>query len=128
RARQNSDGGWGELPHSYDLPEAKGQGPSTPSQTAWALMALFAAGDRSSESVRRGIHYLLRTQRHDGSWQDDFWTGTGFPKVFYLRYHLYATYFPLWALSLWREGSEREGTESRHGKAGTAFAAWTPKE
>ena len=101
RAHQNSDGGWGELPRSYDEPETKGQGPSTPSQTAWALMALFATGDRDSETVRQGVEYLLSLQEYDGSWKDEHWTGTGFPKVFYLRYHLYATYFPLWALSLY---------------------------
>jgi squalene-hopene/tetraprenyl-beta-curcumene cyclase len=100
RAHQNEDGGWGELPTSYDDPHAKGHGPSTPSQTAWALMALFSAGDVSSESVERGIDYLLERQKEDGSWVDETWTGTGFPRVFYLRYHLYATYFPLWALSL----------------------------
>ena len=94
-----------ELPLSYDDPSQKGKGPSTPSQTAWALMALFAAGDHGSESVRRGISYLLKAQEYDGSWKDAHWTGTGFPKVFYLRYHLYATYFPLWAISLF---SERE--------------------
>jgi squalene-hopene/tetraprenyl-beta-curcumene cyclase len=105
-AHQNADGGWGELPRSYDRPETKGQGPSTPSQTAWALMALFATGDRDSETVRRGVAYLLSLQQYDGSWRDEHWTGTGFPKVFYLRYHLYATYFPLWALSLYaREGA-----------------------
>ncbi len=100
RARQNEDGGWGELPLSYDEASTKGAGPSTPSQTAWALMALFSAGDADSGTVERGIEYLLERQREDGSWVDETWTGTGFPKVFYLRYHLYATYFPLWALSL----------------------------
>jgi len=102
RAHQNDDGGWGELPHSYDDPTAKGGGPSTAAQTAWALMALFAVGETDSEFVRRGVHYLLRQQDYDGSWRDEYWTGTGFPKVFYLRYHLYATYFPLWALSLYQ--------------------------
>src|SRR5215813_7871486 len=102
RRHQNADGGWGELPHSYEEPNRKGHGPSTPSQTAWALLALFALGDTGSASVRRGLEYLLRHQRYDGSWKDDFWTGTGFPKVFYLRYHLYATYFPLWALAAYR--------------------------
>jgi squalene-hopene/tetraprenyl-beta-curcumene cyclase len=101
RAHQNEDGGWGELPHSYDEPTTKGKGPSTAAQTAWALMALFATGDRDSKFVRRGIDYLLRQQEYDGSWRDEHWTGTGFPKVFYLRYHLYATYFPLWALSMY---------------------------
>jgi squalene-hopene/tetraprenyl-beta-curcumene cyclase len=101
RRHQNEDGGWGELPRSYDEPGRKGIGPSTPSQTAWALLGLFALGDYTSQSARRGQEYLLRNQRYDGSWKDEHWTGTGFPKVFYLRYHLYATYFPLWALSIY---------------------------
>ncbi len=103
---QNDDGGWGELPLSYDKPETKGVGPSTPSQTAWALMTLFTAGDFGSPSVIRGIDYLTSRQKADGSWEDETWTGTGFPKVFYLRYHLYATYFPLWALALYVANSE----------------------
>ena len=101
--KQNTDGGWGELQHSYDDPMLKGVGPSTPSQTAWALIALIATGKADSESARRGVEYLVRTQKSDGSWFDDTWTATGFPKVFYLRYHLYATYFPLWALSEYRD-------------------------
>jgi squalene-hopene/tetraprenyl-beta-curcumene cyclase len=101
RRHQNEDGGWGELPRSYDDASRKGIGPSTPSQTAWALVGLFALGDGNSETVQRGLDYLLRNQRYDGSWKDEHWTGTGFPRVFYLRYHLYATYFPLWALSLY---------------------------
>jgi squalene-hopene/tetraprenyl-beta-curcumene cyclase len=101
RSHQNADGGWGELPHSYDDPTTKGIGPSTPSQTGWALVALYATGDGDSETVRRGIDYLLTNQRYDGSWKDDHWTATGFPKVFYLRYHLYATVFPLRALALY---------------------------
>jgi squalene-hopene/tetraprenyl-beta-curcumene cyclase len=104
-ARQNPDGGWGELPRSYDEPAAKGIGPSTASQTAWALMALFALGHLDTAGVVRGLEYLLRTQRPDGSWYDTSWTGTGFPKVFYLRYHLYACYFPLLALSLFRRSA-----------------------
>jgi squalene-hopene/tetraprenyl-beta-curcumene cyclase len=110
RRHQNEDGGWGELPHSYDEPGGKGTGPSTPSQTAWALLALFALDDRTSPSVQRGLQYLLRNQRYDGSWKDEFWTGTGFPKVFYLRYHLYATYFPLWAISVYRRGEPSRGS------------------
>ncbi len=100
RARRNADGGWGELPRSYDDPSAKGRGPSTASQTAWALLALFALGDRSSSAVNGGLGFLLDRQRPDGSWHDEPWTGTGFPRVFYLRYHLYATVFPLWALAV----------------------------
>jgi squalene-hopene/tetraprenyl-beta-curcumene cyclase len=103
RKRQNPDGGWGELPRSYDDPAQKGIGPSTASQTAWALMTFFAAGQIDTPATRAGLAYLLRTQDADGSWTDDYWTGTGFPKVFYLRYHLYATYFPLMALSLYLE-------------------------
>jgi len=96
---QGEDGGWGELPMSYDDPTQKGRGPSTPSQTAWALMGLLAAGRTHGEAVRRGIDYLLDSQFEDGSWQEEHWTGTGFPSVFYLRYHLYAIYFPLLALA-----------------------------
>ncbi len=99
---QNDDGGWGELPASYDEPALKGVGPSTPSQTAWALLSLLASEQGDSEAARRGVEYLLSSQNADGGWQDEFWTGTGFPKVFYLRYHLYATYFPLWALAEYR--------------------------
>jgi squalene-hopene/tetraprenyl-beta-curcumene cyclase len=81
-------------------------------------MALRAAGDADSASVRRGVRYLLEKQLYDGSWQDAYWTGTGFPKVFYLRYHLYATYFPLWALaeydaSLGRTRREPSAEEAR---------------
>jgi squalene-hopene/tetraprenyl-beta-curcumene cyclase len=100
--RQNEDGGWGELQHSYDDPSLKGVGPSTPSQTAWALLSLLATGNGASEAAERGVEYLLERQHDDGSWRDDYWTATGFPKVFYLRYHLYATYFPLWALAEYR--------------------------
>jgi squalene-hopene/tetraprenyl-beta-curcumene cyclase len=98
---QNLDGGWGELPASYDDPALKGKGPSTASQTAWALLGLFATGDFSSESVSRGVQFLIDRQEEDGSWYDEEWTGTGFPKVFYLRYHYYAIYFPLLALALY---------------------------
>jgi len=103
--RQNADGGWGELPASYDDPMLKGVGPSTPSQTAWALLSLMATGKADSEEARRGVEYLLRNQRDDGGWRDDYWTATGFPKVFYLRYMLYATYFPLWALGEYRNAT-----------------------
>jgi squalene-hopene/tetraprenyl-beta-curcumene cyclase len=99
-ARQNADGGWGELPLSYEDPARKGEGPSTPSQTGWALLGLVACGRVDSPAVERGVGYLLAEQEPDGSWKDDFWTGTGFPRVFYLRYHLYATYFPLRALAV----------------------------
>jgi squalene-hopene/tetraprenyl-beta-curcumene cyclase len=102
---QNEDGGWGELPLSYEDARHKGKGPSTASQTAWALLGLMAAGETDSESLRRGIDFLLREQNDDGSWSEEYWTGTGFPGVFYLRYHLYATYFPLLALADYRRTS-----------------------
>jgi squalene-hopene/tetraprenyl-beta-curcumene cyclase len=113
RMVQNSDGGWGESCGSYDDATTRGIGPSTPSQTAWAIMGLLAAGDTRSESVQRGILYLLETQRPDGHWDEDQYTGTGFPRVFYLAYPLYRDYFPLIALSaysrefsaLYEEGS-----------------------
>jgi squalene-hopene/tetraprenyl-beta-curcumene cyclase len=99
RSVQNSDGGWGETCASYDDPDLyKAKGPSTASQTAWALMGLINAGESKSLEVRCGLEFLVRTQRRDGSWEEPWFTGTGFPKVFYLRYHLYCQYFPLWAM------------------------------
>jgi squalene-hopene/tetraprenyl-beta-curcumene cyclase len=101
-SRQNADGGWGETAESYSHPSLAGCGESIPSQTAWALLGLLAAGRAEHPAVARGVEYLLRTQRTDGSWVDRFWNGTGFPRVFYLKYHLYAAYFPLWALGVYR--------------------------
>jgi squalene-hopene/tetraprenyl-beta-curcumene cyclase len=98
RSIQNADGGWGESCASYDR-RTFTAARSTPSQTAWAILGLIAGGDDSSLSVRHGIEYLLETQRADGSWEEELATGTGFPKVFYLNYHLYKDYFPLLALS-----------------------------
>ncbi len=99
RSVQNADGGWGETVGSYDDPNLRGQGDSTASQTAWAIMGLLAVGDTRSECVASGMAYLLRTQNKDGSWDEAFFTGTGFPRVFYLMYHLYRQYFPLIALT-----------------------------
>jgi squalene-hopene/tetraprenyl-beta-curcumene cyclase len=96
---QNPDGGWGESCESYEDPALKGEGPSTASQTSWALMGLMAAGAGDSPAVRRGVEFLERNQNPDGSWDEPWFTGTGFPKVFYLRYHLYRIYFPVFALS-----------------------------
>jgi len=107
-ARQNGDGGWGESIASYDHPGEKGVGASTPSQTAWALMGLVAAGEGESVAVRRGVLHLLDTQQ-DGTWAQLPWTGTGFPRVFYLNYHYYRHYFPLMALSQVRA---RSGTST----------------
>ncbi len=101
-AIQNPDGGWGETCLSYADQAAAGRGESTPSQTAWALIALLSADVTDSLSVVRGIKYLLQQQRSDGSWEEVSHTGTGFPRVFYLRYHWYCQYFPLWALAMYR--------------------------
>ncbi|MCA9090521.1 MAG: squalene--hopene cyclase [Planctomycetaceae bacterium] len=105
---QQDDGGWGETPRSYDEPELRGQGPTTPSQTAWALMGLLAAGRENSKAVRNGIDYLIRTQNSDGTWDEPWFTGTGFPRVFYLRYHLYRISFPLMALGRYAEAMKSD--------------------
>ncbi|MDB9449493.1 squalene--hopene cyclase [Dolichospermum circinale] len=99
---QNSDGGWGETCFSYNDPSLKGKGDSTASQTAWALIGLIAAGEATDklaiDSIEKGINYLLETQKLDGTWDEEYFTGTGFPCHFYLKYHLYQQYFPLMAL------------------------------
>ena len=100
---QQHSGGWGESAVTYEYPELCGQGPVTASQTAWALLGLIAAGKVDHPSVTKGVEYLLKTQRSDGGWDEPEFTGTGFPRVFYLRYHLYPIYFPLLALATWRE-------------------------
>ncbi len=97
RSIQNQDGGWGESCASYRVNRYV-TAPSTPSQTAWALLALAASGEGSSTAARRGIEYLTSTQRPDGTWDETLFTGTGFPNVFYLQYHMYRDYFPLLAL------------------------------
>jgi squalene-hopene/tetraprenyl-beta-curcumene cyclase len=99
---QHACGGWGESADSYEQPELRGRGPVTASQTAWALLGLIAAGLAEHKAVERGIDYLLDTQREDGGWDELEFTGTGFPRVFYLRYHYYPIYFPLLALSQYR--------------------------
>ncbi len=103
-ARQNPDGGWGEDGLTY--PERGGTQPdgardvaSSPSQTAWAMLALMAAGEGDSEAVARGAEWLMERQMPDGDWPEEDYTGTGFPRVFYLRYHGYRRIFPLWALA-----------------------------
>ncbi|HLN69702.1 MAG TPA: squalene--hopene cyclase [Streptosporangiaceae bacterium] len=97
-AHQNPDGGWGEDLRSYDDASLAGRGASTASQTAWALLALLAAGEYDSKATERGIRWLAQTQRADGSWDEPQYTGTGFPGDFYINYHLYRLAFPLSAL------------------------------
>jgi squalene-hopene/tetraprenyl-beta-curcumene cyclase len=104
---QNPDGGWGETCHSYHTPSLKGQGVSTASQTAWALIGLLAAAMAVAEydcsnALERGVAYLLGTQQEQGDWQEAEFTGTGFPGHFYLKYHLYQQHFPLTALGRYR--------------------------
>lgn len=100
---QLADGGWGESCATYDDPAFKGQGPATASQTAWALMGILACGDPNRESVERGIAFLCRTQNRDGSWSEDVITGTGFPKVFYLKYDMYRNAWPLLAFATYKQ-------------------------
>lgn len=104
---QQPCGGWGETPATYDDPTLRGQGTPTPSQTAWAVLTLIAAGRTETDSCRRGIDWLIERQRSDGNWDEPEFTGTGFPKVFYLRYHLYRLYFPLMALARFQRAANR---------------------
>ena len=101
KSTQNADGGWGESLRSYDDPKFKGIGRSAASQTAWAIMGLISAGEVNSPEVARGIKHLMNHQELDGSWDEELFTGTGFPRVFYLRYHYYGSYFPLMALGMY---------------------------
>ena len=100
-AHQRPNGGWGESPDTYTDARLRGQGPTTASQTAWAVLGLLAAGMEDHPAVARAVRYLLENQQPDGTWNEPEFTGTGFPRVFYLRYHYYPIYFPLLALSHW---------------------------
>ncbi|MEI6034641.1 MAG: squalene--hopene cyclase [Verrucomicrobiae bacterium] len=100
---QNDDGGWGETCESYSFPALKGRGSSTASQTAWAVMGLCACGTAPRDSIRRGIGWLVQQQNPDGSWSEDYTTGTGFPCVFYLKYDMYRNHFPLLALATYEK-------------------------
>jgi squalene-hopene/tetraprenyl-beta-curcumene cyclase len=102
RAVQNDDGGFGESIASYYDPKLKAKGVSTPSQTAWGLIGLLAASGENDPAVARAVRHLIEQQNEDGSWEEQQFTGTGFPGVFYLKYHLYRNYFPLYALSRYR--------------------------
>jgi squalene-hopene/tetraprenyl-beta-curcumene cyclase len=111
---QNADGGWGESNDTY-LMSAPGAEPSAPVrkidsnayQSAWALLGLLAAGEAGSDAARRGADYLMHTQQADGLWSDPSFTAPGFPRVFYLKYHGYSAYFPLWALAAYRTLARR---------------------
>jgi squalene-hopene/tetraprenyl-beta-curcumene cyclase len=108
-AHQQPDGGWGESPESYADPDLAGIGPATASQTAWAIKGLVAAGRAGSPAVAQGLRWLADRQEADGSWQQREFTGTGFPLVFYLRYHYYPISFPLLAIARAAAATGREG-------------------
>ena len=102
KSRQQADGGWGESCASY-WPQRRAEGnSSTPSQTAWAVLGLMAAGEADSEAVRLGVDFLIAAPRDGGQWREKHYNAVGFPRVFYLRYHGYSAYFPLWALARYR--------------------------
>ncbi len=112
---QHEDGGWGERCNTYDDPVFKGQGPSTASQTAWAVMGLCAFDDPYNPALVRGVKYLIDTQNPDGSWSEAETTGTGFPKVFYLKYDMYRNSWPLLALATYRNLLEKTLAHSNNG-------------
>ncbi len=110
KARQCADGGWGEDCASYWQHRRDEVKTSTPSQTSWAVMGLIAAGEINSHAVQRGIAYLMEAPRDGGKWDEEYFNAVGFPRVFYLRYHGYSAYFPLWTLARYvnlSRGNER---------------------
>jgi squalene-hopene/tetraprenyl-beta-curcumene cyclase len=115
-SKQRKDGGWGEDGATYWTDKPKGEGPvSTPAQTAWAVLALMAAGDVDHAATASGIKYLTDTQTHDGLWQEDYYTAVGFPRVFYLSYHGYKAFFPLWAIARYNNLRQGNATQVLHG-------------
>jgi squalene-hopene/tetraprenyl-beta-curcumene cyclase len=115
-SKQRPDGGWGEDGRSYWADQPRGENrSSTASQTAWALLALMAAGESAHPAVARGVSYLVAHQQPHGLWDEDEFTAVGFPRVFYLRYHGYRAYFPLWALARYRNLSNGKQTDYPYG-------------
>lgn len=106
KSRQRADGGWGEDCATYWEGREQECKTSTPSQTAWALLGLMAAGEVDCPEVKRGIDYLMKAPREGGKWVEEYYNAVGFPRVFYLRYHGYSAYFPLWALARYRNLSQ----------------------
>src|SRR5499427_605487 len=107
REVQKADGSFGESLHSYEVVSTKGQGNSTPSQTAWGLIGLLAGADRNDTAIARATAYLVEQQNANGSWSEEEFTGTGFPGVFYLKYHLYKNSFPVYALARYRNQAKK---------------------
>ncbi len=125
---QHEDGGWGERGNTYDDPVFKGQGPSTASQTAWAVMGLCAFDDPHRPSLIRGIEYLTQTQNPDGSWTEHETTGTGFPRVFYLKYDMYRNSWPLLALATYRQLLKNQSAAGDGHVNGTSLHLPTTRE
>jgi squalene-hopene/tetraprenyl-beta-curcumene cyclase len=116
KAKQREDGGWGEDGASYWADQPRGEGKdSTPSQTAWAVLGLMAAGEVDDAAVEQGMQYLAATQTEDGMWNEEHFTAVGFPRVFYLRYHGYRAFFPLWAMARYRNLKRGNATSVLHG-------------
>src|SRR3546814_17142880 len=116
------DGGWGEDCATYWAGRRSEAKASSASQTAWALLGLMAAGEVDSDAVRRGIALLQSQPREGARWAEDYWTGTGFPRVFYLTYHGYRAYFPLWALARYSNLLRRHKRRVHHGKSRTCIS------
>jgi squalene-hopene/tetraprenyl-beta-curcumene cyclase len=120
RSVQKVDGSFGESLLSYDVPLTKGQGTSTASQTAWGLIGLLASAGTEDSAVRKAVAYLVHRQQADGSWSEPEFTGTGFPGVFYLKYHLYRNSFPVYALARysnqWRKTEEHAAVKFQPGE------------
>jgi len=115
KGRQRPDGGWGEDCASYWQHRRDEVKVSTPSQTSWAVLGLMAAGDVDSVAVKGGVEYLLESPRDEGKWQEEYFNAVGFPRVFYLRYHGYSAYFPLWTLARYRNLKKRNDVRPVHG-------------
>jgi squalene-hopene/tetraprenyl-beta-curcumene cyclase len=113
--RQHADGGWGESCASYWAERREEVVASTPSQTAWALLALMAAGEAENEAVRQGVVFLQNAPRDGAMWEEDLYNAVGFPRVFYLHYHGYRSYFPLWALARYANLMQRNDRHVLHG-------------
>ena len=115
KASQSPDGGWGEDCASYWQHRRDEVKSSTPSQTAWAVLGLMAAGEVDSVAVKSGVDYLLKSPREEGKWHEEYFNAVGFPRVFYLRYHGYSAYFPLWTLARYRNLKKRNGARPEFG-------------
>lgn len=115
KSHQREDGGWGEDGATYWEERRLETKASTASQTAWAILGLMAAGEVESESVARGVAYLLQAPRTGAQWEEPWYTAVGFPRIFYLRYHGYSAYFPVWALTRYRNLKRGNALPTRHG-------------